>query len=390
MARLMFGGGVSDWTFTSDASGTPTVVGGIVITFYDQRTGGNQYTDLTGLAGESLSTVTSSTGGDGNALGQIPAFFGPDGVYEMWASAAGGPRVLMAASSLGSYLGPVRTQLEAHIAAVNPHNTTLGSLKDVANLDAATTGQLLAKAADGSWKPTTVGGISGTVQLDGDQAITGKKTWENQNANTVRQIVNSAESQTVDVMQFWSSAAAGQGGAKTKTTAMNAKGEARFAPAKSDSVAVQVTGQSGQTANVFEQTTSAGTVQSRMEANGSWRAPNLARSLMFAKSGTLVAGAGTFSFFNDSGVPLTIRSVRATVNTAPTGAAVIVDVNMGGTTIFGTQANRPTIAAAAKTSGKATGFSVSTIPDGSSITVDIDQIGSTVAGADLVVQVDVY
>ena len=234
-------------------------------------------------------------------------------------------------------------------------------------------------------------GVGGTVQLAGAQTIVGAKTFEDQSTTgSPRVIVNAAEGQTADVLQLWSSAATGQGGAKAKTAAFNAKGEARFQPAKADSVGVVVTAQTGQTAHVLEQAAAGGSVLAWWEANGSWRAPNLGRSVMFAKSGTIAAGAGTFSFYNDSGVPLTIRSVRATVNTAPTGASIIVDVNLSGTTIFTTQANRPTIAAAAKTSGKVTSMNVTTVPDGGYLTVDIDQIGSTLAGADLVVQVELY
>jgi hypothetical protein len=100
-------------------------------------------------------------------------------------------------------------------------------------------------------------------------------------------------------------------------------------------------------------------------------------------------GAGVFSWYNDTPYPVRIRSVRATVGTAPTGASIIVDVNISGTTAFTTQANRPTIAAAATTSGKVTNMDTVTVPVGGRISVDIDQVGSTVAGADLIVQVEV-
>jgi hypothetical protein len=106
----------------------------------------------------------------------------------------------------------------------------------------------------------------------------------------------------------------------------------------------------------------------------------------FSSSGTLTTGAGTFRIYNDSGGTLTIRAVRASVGTAPTGAAVIVDVNIGGTTIFTTQGNRPTIAVSTNTA-KVTNMNVTTIADGSYFTVDIDQVGSTVAGGDLTVQI---
>lgn len=106
----------------------------------------------------------------------------------------------------------------------------------------------------------------------------------------------------------------------------------------------------------------------------------------FSAGGVLTVGAGTSRVYNDRGRTLTFLGFRASVGTAPTGSAVIVDINKGGTTIFGTQANRPTIAA---TTFTATGgaASVTTWAAGEYLTVDIDQIGSTVAGSNLVVQI---
>lgn len=103
--------------------------------------------------------------------------------------------------------------------------------------------------------------------------------------------------------------------------------------------------------------------------------------------GTLVVGAGT------SRLPIhraiTITNVRMTINTAPTGASVIVDVNKNGTTIFTTQSNRPTIAISGNSD-------LSSVPDittaaaGDYITVDVDQIGSTIAGANMVLEIEYY
>lgn len=105
----------------------------------------------------------------------------------------------------------------------------------------------------------------------------------------------------------------------------------------------------------------------------------------FSKSGTLTTGAGTFRQYNDTGRTLTITSIRASVGTAPTGASVLVDVNLNGTTLFTTQANRPTIAVSTNT---ATGTpAVTAWPTGGYLTVDVDQIGSTIAGSDLTVTV---
>jgi hypothetical protein len=107
----------------------------------------------------------------------------------------------------------------------------------------------------------------------------------------------------------------------------------------------------------------------------------------FSKAGTLTTGVGTFRIYNDTGSTLTIKAVRASVGTAPTGASIVVDVNVGGTTIFTTQANRPTITASNFTSGKVTNHNVTSIADGAYFTVDLDAVGSTIAGSDLTVQI---
>lgn len=111
--------------------------------------------------------------------------------------------------------------------------------------------------------------------------------------------------------------------------------------------------------------------------------------LPYSCGGVLTTGAGTFRLYNDSGNSWTIHNVRASVGTAPTGASVIIDINVDGTTIFSTQANRPTIAVSTNTSGLVSNMNTTTVANGSYMTVDIDQIGSTVAGSDLTVQIGV-
>jgi hypothetical protein len=81
-----------------------------------------------------------------------------------------------------------------------------------------------------------------------------------------------------------------------------------------------------------------------------------------------------------------ITDIRAYLDTAPTGANFIIDVNKNGTTVFTTQGNRPTIAAAANASST-TAPDVTAVAAGDRITVDIDQIGSGTAGSDLYVSV---
>lgn len=106
------------------------------------------------------------------------------------------------------------------------------------------------------------------------------------------------------------------------------------------------------------------------------------QTLAFSHAGNLETGTGVFRIPMDYAG--TIVSARAMVNTAPTGSSAIFDINLNGTTIFSTQANRPTIAAAATDSGSDTPNTTS-FSAGDYFTVDIDQIGSTVAGANAVV-----
>lgn len=102
-------------------------------------------------------------------------------------------------------------------------------------------------------------------------------------------------------------------------------------------------------------------------------------------TGVLAVGAGAMR------IPVTQRGriihVRAAVDTAPTGASVIIDVNKNGTTIFAS-GDRPEIAASTNQSANETPLAADEfITVGDWLTVDIDQVGSTVAGSNLVVAV---
>lgn len=107
---------------------------------------------------------------------------------------------------------------------------------------------------------------------------------------------------------------------------------------------------------------------------------------VFSKAGDLVVGTGTFRLYNDTGQTWTIAAVRASVGTAPSSATIIIDIAINGTTIYATQANRPTIAIGANTALGGTP-DTATFVDGQYFTVDIDQVGSSTAGANLTVQI---
>lgn len=104
-------------------------------------------------------------------------------------------------------------------------------------------------------------------------------------------------------------------------------------------------------------------------------------------TGALSVKTGTHRIYNDTGVNFTIEGFRISVGTAPTGASLILDVNKGGSTIYTTQANRPTLTAGSNTVKHTTAPDTTAWNDGEYLTIDIDQVGSTLAGADLVVQV---
>lgn len=90
---------------------------------------------------------------------------------------------------------------------------------------------------------------------------------------------------------------------------------------------------------------------------------------------------------NEIIIPRTGEIVKAFayVKTAPTGANLIFDINLNGTTIWSTQGNRLTVSAG-QNSASTTTFNTTAVTEGDRLTIDIDQVGSTVAGQDITVQ----
>lgn len=95
----------------------------------------------------------------------------------------------------------------------------------------------------------------------------------------------------------------------------------------------------------------------------------------------LTTGAGKVTFRMP--YAMTLTEVRASVRTAPTGAAISVDINMDGASLL---SNPLTIDASEKTSttaASAAAIETAELTDDAEITVDIDAVGSTVAGKGL-------
>ncbi|HEX4662482.1 MAG TPA: hypothetical protein VH144_02615 [Candidatus Saccharimonadales bacterium] len=104
----------------------------------------------------------------------------------------------------------------------------------------------------------------------------------------------------------------------------------------------------------------------------------------FTYNGPVVVRTGVNRLRNP-GRTLTIAKCYVDAGTAPTGASLIVDVKKNGTTIYTTQANRPTLTAGSQAANSVP--DVTAFADGDYLTVDIAQVGSTVAGSDVSVMI---
>jgi hypothetical protein len=100
-------------------------------------------------------------------------------------------------------------------------------------------------------------------------------------------------------------------------------------------------------------------------------------------TGNVTVQTGVARLYNDTGIPLSITKVRASVGTAPTGSSLDVDVRKNGTSIFGIF--KPRILAGANTGVQVP--PATTFADGDYLTVDVTAIGSTLPGANLVVTI---
>jgi hypothetical protein len=101
-----------------------------------------------------------------------------------------------------------------------------------------------------------------------------------------------------------------------------------------------------------------------------------------SESGTLSVSAGTKRAYNDTGATRTLLSIRATVDTPPSGGTVVVDVRVNGTSVF-TSSPKPTIAAGGYTD-IVTAIDLPSVPNGAYVTIDV--VSTTFPAADLTVQ----
>lgn len=100
-------------------------------------------------------------------------------------------------------------------------------------------------------------------------------------------------------------------------------------------------------------------------------------------STAITAGTGKVTFRMPHAMTLT--AVRASVNTAPTGSTIVIDINEEGTSILSTKLSIDASEKTSTTAATAAVISDATLADDAEITIDFDQVGSTVAGKGVVV-----
>ena len=111
-------------------------------------------------------------------------------------------------------------------------------------------------------------------------------------------------------------------------------------------------------------------------------APEYRYVTTYLSDGSTDLTTGTNLMLVDCPYTGTITNVYATLGTAPTGASIIVDVNLNGSTIMTT--NKIEIEAtetSSRTAATQPGLTTTAIAAGDILAYDIDQIGATVAGS---------
>ena len=139
MARHPFCGSTADWAMTEYEGQIPTPTAGANVTAWDSITGGSQIVDLAvNYDGSNpIDHVTSSDGTDGLMLGQVPMFYGPDGVWEMWIQADEGPRVRVSTVDVGNALGAVESDLSDVAADLAAFEATKAANSGLASLNSS-------------------------------------------------------------------------------------------------------------------------------------------------------------------------------------------------------------------------------------------------------------
>lgn len=398
MTRHLFGDTVADWAFTAvdGVDGEDDILqaaGGATITLWNARTGGSQITDLQDATGAAIDHVVTSDGSDGRAPGTIPSFYGDDDRWVAWASADGGPRVLLVSSDVGEVIGPlvdtINLTLTAHRESANPHGTASTDLTDFTDT-APTPGQV--PQYDGErYVPTTVDGLdpAAFVSTVGGSTI----ALPEGNVDTAALVVRLPAERTGAVSAiriFWNNGSAGSPN-YVETFRVSPTGELILQPSAVGKVPLEIRQFSGsQAANLTNWATSAGVPITFVDAVGRVRAPNLGISMSWSVDAPVASTTGDYRYYNLTGTTLTIRGFLVSAGgQVPTGSAFVIDPKMDGVAIY-SSGNRPSIPAGGRSSGLAASLATPAWPALSYLTVDIVSVGTTLAATKVHIQALAY
>lgn len=389
MARYLFGGGIADWVFDALTIGTddniPQTQGSETVTFYNgSDPGATQYVDLLDLNLDPISSVTSSDGLDGRDHGQVPPFWGPDGVGEMWAQAGpSGARVLVTAA-MGSQVvallddvAALDSQLTAHLSASNPHAMATVHLTDV---DSATPldGQVLVwEQSVEKYVPTTVSGLTGFVSTSGGSEI----TIPSGDITTKALVINippGDRATAVNTVEVWWNAGTEGSPNMQLVTRLNEYGELRLQPSHTARVPLRVKQFNGsQTGRLTEWTDFSNNALAWVDSVGRMRAPNIGITPVWTQE-TGVGGTGTYRWYNTTGTALILRGFAVSAGgTAPGGTGeYVIEPKLDGVALY-SSVDRPKLVVGSRYSGVAANLITTVWPAGSYLTVDVLSVTST-------------
>lgn len=373
--RHPFGGSIADYVIDADSTLVATLQTGASITAWNARTSGSQYLNLSlDPSGTTLVTgVTSSDGTDGYSPGQIPIFYGPEDVTLLWISADGGTRVAIGAIDSAQAAGELAVAFAQHTTATNPHSTTMGALADADfPTPVPTGGYPVWNQTTGKWEISTADGLNPNlfVSVDGGSVV---RVAEGDTALIAQEWRGPAgDRDAAPNLNQWSWNSGTSGSPVWSLGAyVNAYAELRARATRDAGVAFRIERRaSGATGDLLQIVNEAGTVLAYINSKGQIRANNLGRTIPFSAAGALTANPGRFSYWNDTGGDLVLRSIRFTLDTAGTTTSTF-DVNDNGVTLY--PSGKPTLAGAALTALYSTAF---TIVAGHKITVDVDTAGT--------------
>jgi hypothetical protein len=386
--RHPFGGGIADYAIEADPSTFIAIMQpGAAITAWNAREGGTQYLNLSAdPAGSTpITGVLTSDGSDGYALGEIPIFYGPEDITQLWISADGGPRVSLGSIDSPALAGEVNTRLDQHLAASNPHGTPMSALADVDFPTPLPAGAYpVWNTTTEKWEVSTAGGLNPNafVSVVGGSVVRVAEGNNTLVAQEWRGPAGNRDAAPNLLQTAWNN---GTAGAPTWALGayVNAYAELRARATRDTGVAFRIERRSsGAGGDLLQVVSEAGVVLAFINAKGQIRAANLGRSIPFTAAGTLTNNPGKFVFFNDTGTDLVLRSIRFWLDTVGSSTTVL-DVNDNGTTLYPT--TKPQLASGVQTLLLATAL---TIVAGHRISIDVDTAGT--GAKDLTAQLELW